>query len=302
MRGIDISNWQQGIDINNVAIDFAIMKATEGNYFVDLFCDNWVQQCKQKGICWGFYHFANNNDPIVEADYFIDNTINYFHEGIPVLDIEDSAIADWGWYSDMFANRVHERTGVWPIIYCSASQLGRFAGHECVNNCGLWIAGYPFPATEWTDSEMPYSCWPWPFAAIWQFTSSLQLEGYGSNLDGNIAYMDGSGWMKYANPEGQPAPQPAPQPTPQPAPQKSIDDLAYEVILGEWGNGDERVNMLVNNGYDANAVQNRVNDIYDVANSVIRGDWGNGDERYQRLTNAGYNYDCVQHVVNTLLS
>lgn len=38
-----------------------------------------------------------------------------------------------------------------------------------------------------------------------------------------------------------------------------------------------------------------------VANEVINGDWGDGGERYAALTNAGYNYDMIQAYVNHIL-
>ena len=41
--------------------------------------------------------------------------------------------------------------------------------------------------------------------------------------------------------------------------------------------------------------------IEDLAREVIRGEWGNGDEREQLLTAAGYDYDAIQARVNTLL-
>ena len=71
LKGIDVSNWQDGLSLFDVNVDFAIMKATEGVWFVDSCCDEWVQQAKQKGIKWGFYHYANDNDPEDEADFFI---------------------------------------------------------------------------------------------------------------------------------------------------------------------------------------------------------------------------------------
>ena len=46
------------------------------------------------------------------------------------------------------------------------------------------------------------------------------------------------------------------------APAKSIEDLAREVIRGEWGNGDEREKRLTAAGYDYDAVQTRVNTLY----------------------------------------
>lgn len=94
-----------------------------------------------------------------------------------------------------------------------------------------------------------------------------------------------------------------------------LDSVAQEVLQGLWGNGQERYDRLANAGYDAQAVQDRVNSILngeytqsnytnldDVANEVIQGLWGNGQERYDNLTNAGYDAQVVQNRVNELLS
>ena len=102
-------------------------------------------------------------------------------------------------------------------------------------------------------------------------------------------------------------------PKAQPAPtKKSVDEIAREVIRGDWGNGSDRTKRLSSAGYDANAVQNRVNEILggsstpkksidEVAREVIRGEWGNGSDRKNRLVAAGYNYDAVQKRVNEIL-
>lgn len=95
----------------------------------------------------------------------------------------------------------------------------------------------------------------------------------------------------------------------------SVDEVAQEVIQGLWGNGQERYDSLTNAGYDAQAVQDRVNNILnggqgyddytnldDIANEVIQGLWGNGQERFDNLTNAGYDAQSVQDRVNELLS
>ena len=56
---------------------------------------------------------------------------------------------------------------------------------------------------------------------------------------------------------------------------KSVDEIAKEVINGNWGNGAERVQRLTNAGYNAKEVQDRVNAL--MANSsktytVVKGD------------------------------
>ena len=100
-------------------------------------------------------------------------------------------------------------------------------------------------------------------------------------------------------------------PTPTPSAKKSVDEVAKEVIRGEWGNGDERYNRLTNAGYNYNEVQAKVNellnsnkptpaptpsvDILALVRKTIRGDFGNGEARRKAL---GSNYDEVQRQVN----
>lgn len=94
-----------------------------------------------------------------------------------------------------------------------------------------------------------------------------------------------------------------------------LDSVAQEVLQGIWGNGQERYDNLTNAGYDAQAVQDRVNsmlsgddsytsdyDIDEIANQVLQGLWGNGQDRFENLTNAGYDAQAVQNRVNELLS
>jgi hypothetical protein len=117
---------------------------------------------------------------------------------------------------------------------------------------------------------------------------------------------------------------PAKPAAPAPAPVNTLDKIAREVIAGNWGNGPTRVAALKKAGYDASAVQNRVNqilsgnaptpaapsasvpapfDVVDkVAREVIRGDWGNGPLRVSRLKKAGHNPKTIQDRVNQILS
>lgn len=98
----------------------------------------------------------------------------------------------------------------------------------------------------------------------------------------------------------------------QPQPQlKSIDEVAKEVIRGEWKDGQARIDKLTLAGYDYNTVQTRVNEMLrqqpqkksvdEVAREVIRGEWKDNPERKRLLTEAGYDYDAVQKRVNQLM-
>ena len=94
---------------------------------------------------------------------------------------------------------------------------------------------------------------------------------------------------------------------------ESENEIVQQVMQGEWGNGQERIQRLTEAGYDAGLIQEKVNlalqgsqindtkKIDALAYEVIQGDWGNGEERKERLEAAGYDYDAVQQRVNEIL-
>ena len=98
---------------------------------------------------------------------------------------------------------------------------------------------------------------------------------------------------------------------------KTVEALAKEVMRGDWGNGQERIDKLTAAGYDYKAIQAKVNElmgaakpaapaaggktIEEVAKEVIQGKWGNGGDRKAALEKAGYDYNAVQAKVNELL-
>lgn len=96
------------------------------------------------------------------------------------------------------------------------------------------------------------------------------------------------------------------------APSKSYEEVAREVLRGEWGDGVERVNRLTAAGYNYSTVQGIVNGSVgaapakksneQVAAEVRSGLWGNGDDRINRLRAAGYDYNVIQSIVNSTVS
>lgn len=52
---------------------------------------------------------------------------------------------------------------------------------------------------------------------------------------------------------------------------------------------------------ESGASASKLKSIDEIAREVIRGDWGNGSDRRNRLTSAGYDYSSVQSKVNKLL-
>ena len=196
MRGIDISTYQRGLDLSKIDFDFAIIKATEGTELVQDTCDPWVQQCIQLGKRWGFYHFCAGGDPIAEADFFVNNTKNYFGHGIPVLDYE--AYGRFGTAkAKQFLDRVYERTGVRCLVYMSRSVIKEEDWSQIACNHPLWVAQYANnDTTGYQDNPWLQAgdFGPWASPAIHQYTSHGRLDGWGKNLDLDKAYITAEEW------------------------------------------------------------------------------------------------------------
>lgn len=232
LSGLDISNWQTGLAIPSAA-DFCICKATEGTRFTDPTLEGFARQCLDAGKLFGFYHFARGFDADDEARHFRAQTKAYELIGIPVLDMEYEPADNWGKWAQKFVDRYHTMTGVYPLIYASASQLTRFAGYPLVKTCDLWIAGYPNEkvarqiGTE--PPAFPYSVAPWSYAAIWQFTANGRVPGWSEAVDLDMAYMTREAWGKYANPDMQPT-----QAMELPALTSSSDRKTFTIDFGKF--------------------------------------------------------------------
>ena len=259
LKGIDISKWQTGIDLSKVDCDFVIVKATEGIGYVDRKCDSFYQQAKRLGKKLGFYHFARpRNDAVREAQYFYNNTKNYFGEAIPILDWEAENKSDVAW-AKRWLDEVYRLSGVKPVIYMSESVANAYNWSSVANaDYGLWVAKYRDNNPDYNYNmanagTRPRVKW-WKFYCMWQWTSTGRLNGYSGNLDCNVFYGDGTTWDKYAGKSGTTQPV---KPTQQV--KKPNEEIANEVINGAWGNGEDRKKRLTDAGYNYTVVQAIVN-------------------------------------------
>lgn len=259
MNGIDISSWQRDINLSAIKADFVIVKATEGIGYVDRKCDSFYQQAKRLGKKLGFYHFARpRNDAVREAQYFYNNTKNYFGEAIPILDWEAENKRDVAW-AKRWLDEVYRLSGVKPVIYMSESVVNSYDWSSVANaDYGLWVAKYRDNNPDYNYNmanagSRPKVKW-WKFYCMWQWTSSGRLNGYSGNLDCNVFYGDGTTWDKYAGKSGTTQPVKPTQPV-----KKSNEEIANEVINGAWGNGEDRKKRLTDAGYNYTVVQAIVN-------------------------------------------
>ena len=223
LDGIDISNWQEDINLEEVEFGFCIVKATDGTRFVDKTLHDFARRIFAMGKPFGFYHFANNPErggtAIEQARYFVDACKDYFGKGIPVLDWEDS---DWKYggpvlelgpdFALEWLREVYRLTGVKPWIYTSKSVCNSWDWSEVANEgYALWGAQYA------TDDTLPgYQEEPWQDSDPWgAWGYNIPMFQYGSGwatnsncpVDLDKFYGDTGAWQMYVDGDGD-APRP----------------------------------------------------------------------------------------------
>lgn len=244
LKGIDISRYQAGININALAIDFVIVKATEGVGYTDPNYIEYLTQAKSSNKKIGIYHYARpdlGNTAEDEATWFVSKAKNYIKQAILVLDWEvDVSNIDWAYN---FLKTVYEKTGVRPIIYMSAYPANNYDWSRVVNgNFGLWIASYGAnTGAPGTPPENKY----WPFYILWQYTSKGYINGYSGNLDLDYFYGTKEAWDKYANPDGTEV---VPEPTPPEVAEYEVGDVVSFNYLYKNSYGEGKVASLIHSG------------------------------------------------------
>lgn len=251
MKGIDVSVYQGQIDwqkVKQAGIGFAILRIGYGMYDnqKDVTFERNYAEATRVGIPVGcyLYSYAMSVDEAIKEANLVIKWLAGRKLQLPVyFDIEDRSQQGLGKavLNNMciaFCNRI-EQAGYWAGIYSNkywATSI--ISGAELAKKYTYWVAQYANECTFNGDY------------AIWQYSSTGRVAGISGNVDMNEMTKDiiqkGNGETKPIEPQ---------------APTKTIDDIAREVIVGKWGNGEDRKNRLTQAGYDYNAVQNKVNEL-----------------------------------------
>ncbi len=195
-QGVDVASFQEQSAINwpeaaGAGIQFAAIKATEGDYYTNKYALTDLVNAKAAGLTVLAYAYAipdgdgASSSPVVQAD----DLINYLRTGVGgtpsvMLDIEynpnpdgtgqcyglsQSAMVSW---IAAFNAEVQKRTGQQPIIYTPAGWWQDCTGGSAAfGQVPLWTPYYSATAS----SPPPTAGWGnWAF---WQYTSTGTVTG-----------------------------------------------------------------------------------------------------------------------------
>jgi lysozyme len=197
MFGIDVSHHQGTIDWlalskNKPAVEFILIKATQGTGYTDPQFYNNVNGANNIGLKFGFYHFSTLNsenvekDASEEAEYFLSVINKTLKPALPlVLDIEvESPNIQLDreqvrtWIKTFFSTL--EKTGHKNyMIYSGTPFLNSHLpkGHG-LGTIPLWLAAY-------TNKPEPVIPAGWNDYTIWQYSEKGKINGIAGPCDLN---------------------------------------------------------------------------------------------------------------------
>ena len=261
-KGLDISSYQKEINFDEIKskVDFLILRAGftgwggDGtNKNKDSCFENFYSKSKARGIPVGAYWYSCANTyekGKAEAEYLYNNCLKGKQFEYPIyMDVEEDRHQQVG--KSRMADAIKgfceylENKGYYVGIYANSNYFNNFIDTAKLSMYDKWLA-------VWTSNKPSFKYGDY---GLWQNSSSGYVSGM--RVDTDYAYKDYPTIIKKAGLNGYLKGTPE---TPKIEPtKKSNDEIATEVINGNWGNGADRKNALTNAGYDYAVIQSIVN-------------------------------------------
>ncbi len=189
LPAIDVSQYQGAINWSSISEPIVIIKMSGGDN--GLYDDGRAAAnysgAVAAGKAVGGYHFAGGTDPIAEADFFVRAMSPLAENDVLALDWEIQHADPVGWCRS-FINHVHDRTGVWCLIYMNLSTLDAYDWSPVLQDSGLWLADWAVAP----DANVPtnhayimqqYNDGPWcDHDAVFMTVGQFKEYGYHSQL------------------------------------------------------------------------------------------------------------------------
>ncbi|MCR3760326.1 peptidoglycan-binding protein [Clostridium felsineum] len=146
MKGIDIYSGNEVVDFNaikNSGVEVVYIKATEGITYTDCTYKDFYNRAKAAGLKVGFYHFLRANDPVIEAEHFLNAISGLELDCKCAIDVE----VTFGQGNDKISSNVRQfadylkAKGIDTCIY-TYTNFYKNNLNESIRNIPLWVAEY----------------------------------------------------------------------------------------------------------------------------------------------------------------
>ena len=199
-KGVDISQWQAGLNLANIKneIDYAILRigytgSVSKQPTLDPYFKTFKNQAVTNNIPIGVYYYsmATTVDKAVEEANFVIKTLkeNNVNVTYPVfIDFEDPTQANLSASQkeaicNAFCMKIKE-AGYKAGVYSRENFLFYGTTVEFDQRWELWVSHYGTNDGQPTGDIYKFK----PYYDMWQYTSVGHLSGYSGNLDLNVGY------------------------------------------------------------------------------------------------------------------
>jgi lysozyme len=190
-KGLDVSYYEPKVDWGKVFAQgylFMYAKATQGVGFVDSkFSTHWAG-AKKAGLLRGAYHYlVVGQDPIKQADLFLNALGNDLGELPPVLDLEGkynetATNKQFLAFAKAWLDRVEQVTGRKSALYSGYYILRDRVSMPNVGGAPNWAKNYPLWIAQYlnhpaTESDTPLQPKGWQDWKFWQYSEHGIIDG-----------------------------------------------------------------------------------------------------------------------------
>ena len=184
IKFIDISEHNTILSLDKIKdcnLKGVIMKATEGTTYIDHIVDIFYTALKDTNNI-GFYHYlTSTSSPITQAQNFWNKIKDKQYQIIPVLDVEQDALANNAeYYSQQFIAEFKRLSGQQMLIYSGRYYIEEHFSEYFKKNNFWWVADFSAK-----DKPIIKDC----NIVAWQYTSSSHEYRFAlGDLDVSMLY------------------------------------------------------------------------------------------------------------------
>lgn len=182
-QGIDVSEWQQEINFEQVAnddIQIVYIKSSEGTSYLDPYFETNYEEAKQQGLKVGVYHYLTARtirEAEDEAQFFASTISGKTVDCKLAMDFEsfgDLTNSEINEISQAFLNKVQQLTGKEVIIYSDVYDAKNIFSINLASKYPVWVAEYGVGMPSYTN---------WRQWEGFQYTSRGRVNGINGYVD-----------------------------------------------------------------------------------------------------------------------
>lgn len=201
ITGIDISRYQGNISwemlVKDNQLSFVIAKATEGKNDIDpTFKYNWLEINKMKLVKGAYHFYINEDDPLLQANLYLEAVKFQKKDLPPILDVEGFSIKRKSENLKenclLWLERVKKSTGKMPIIYSNYSFFNEQLNDTAFTKYPIWIA-------EYNSLQKPKVPKLWNDWLFWQKSNNYILNGISGDVDYDIFNGNSKDFYEFIN-------------------------------------------------------------------------------------------------------